>query len=98
MILRYLYLLFSTPCLIAGFSANFRYQLMNAHRNSLWVLQIACLCACLPFTSVLASGDLRTVILSNAAAPGTSADVKFNFFGTPLINNSGQTAFVGNLK
>ena len=44
-----------------------------------------------------ADAALRTVALSGNAAPGTS-DKFAGFFGTPALNNAGQTAFIGVLS
>lgn len=42
-----------------------------------------------------ANNGLRTVALSGQAAPGTSTGVKFSTFTAPVINDRGETAFVG---
>ncbi len=46
--------------------------------------------------SVATAGTLRTVALTGDAAPGTGSGVSFpSFFGVPVLNDAGQTAFTG---
>ncbi len=43
------------------------------------------------------AAEIRTVALSGQQAPGTPSGVNYNFLGTPVLNDAGQTAFYARL-
>jgi hypothetical protein len=68
-------------------------------RPSAWVPMAAVLAAtCMPQDEALAQGRHDTLVLSGQAAPGLGAGTFSTSFSNPLLNDAGQTAFVGGLS
>ncbi len=66
--------------------------------NLAWKLGWACCWVC-SFSSASSAQMLRTVAFTGDHAPGTTSGVNYSsFFGPPVLNTAGQTAFPGRLK